>query len=56
MASFFIRLDKDVFSAGETLSGEVLLNISAAITGFSGISLQLTAFESVKSVKSNPLS
>jgi hypothetical protein len=56
MASFFIRLDKDVFSAGETVSGEVLLNISAAISGFSGISLQLTAFESVKSVKSNPLS
>jgi hypothetical protein len=55
MASFFIRLDKEVYSAGETVSGEVLLNISAAISGFSGISLQLTGFESVKSVNSNLL-
>ena len=55
MASFFISLDKDVYSAGETVSGEVLLNISAGISGFSGISLQLTGFESVKTVNSNPL-
>lgn len=55
MASFFISLDKDVYSAGETVSGEVLLNISAGISGFSGISLQLSGFESVKTVKTSPL-
>lgn len=55
MASFFISLDKDVYSAGETVSGEVLLNITAGISGFSGISLQLTGFESVKTVNTNLL-
>lgn len=55
MASFFITLDKDVYSAGETVSGEVLLNIAAGISGFSGISLQLSGFESVKTVNTSPL-
>lgn len=55
MASFFISLDKDVYSAGETVSGEVLLNISAGISGFSGISLQLTGFEAVKTVVTSSL-
>jgi hypothetical protein len=48
MASFCIQLDKPYYTAGDTIAGEVLMAVPAAISGCKGVSLRLSAFECLK--------
>lgn len=51
MASLLITLDKSIYLAGDTVSGQVLLAVPATISGSQGISLHFAAFESLKSIQ-----
>lgn len=44
MADFYIQTDKDVYFAGETVNGQVFINVGTMITGAQGISLKFTGY------------
>lgn len=44
MASLLITLDKEIYLAGDTVTGQVLLAVPANISGSQGISLHFAAF------------
>ena len=48
MAQFFIQTDKDVYYAGDTVNGNIWINVGALIVGAQGISLKFTGYECVK--------
>jgi len=48
MATFFIQTDKDFYFAGETVNGNIFVNVSAMIVGAQGLSLKFTGYECVK--------
>lgn len=48
MATFFIQLHSTHYTAGDTVSGEVLMAVPASIAGCQGVSLRLTAYECLK--------
>lgn len=55
MADFFVQTDKDVYFAGETVNGNVFINVGAIITGAQGVSLKFTGYECVKWVDAQEL-
>ena len=48
MADFFIQTDKDAYFAGETVNGNVFINVGTFITGVQGVSLKFSGYECVK--------
>ena len=48
MATFFIKTDKDFYFAGETVNGNIFVNVGAMIVGAQGLSLKFTGYECVK--------
>lgn len=48
MASFFIQTDKEFYFSGDTVNGNVFVNVGAFITGAQGISMKFTGYECVK--------
>lgn len=48
MANFFIKTDKDFYFAGETVNGNIFVNVGAMIVGAQGLSLKFTGYECVK--------
>jgi hypothetical protein len=44
MAQFFIQTDKDFYFAGETVNGNIFVNVGALIVGAQGISLKFTGY------------
>lgn len=55
MATFFIQTDKDFYFAGETVNGNVFINVGAMIVGAQGLSLKFTGYECVKWVEATEL-
>lgn len=55
MAQFFIQTDKDVYFAGDTVNGNIFINVGALIVGAQGISLKFTGYECVKWAESTEL-
>ena len=55
MADFFIQTDKNVYFAGETVNGQIFINIGAVIIGAQGLSLKFTGYECVKWVEATEL-
>ncbi len=55
MADFFIQTDKDVYFAGDTVNGQIYINVGTIITGAQGVSLKFTGYECVKWVDANEL-
>ena len=51
MATFFIRTDKDFYFAGDTVNGNVFVNVNAMIVGAQGLSLKFSGYECVKWVE-----
>ena len=43
-ANFFIQTDKEFYFAGETVNGNVFVNVGAFITGAQGISMKFTGY------------
>lgn len=48
MATFYIQTDKDYYFAGETVNGNIFINVGAMIVGAHGLSLKFTGYECVK--------
>lgn len=48
MATFFIKTDKDFYFAGETVNGNIFVNVGSMIVGAQGLSLKFTGYECVK--------
>lgn len=48
MATFFIQTDKDFYFAGDTVNGNIFINVGAMIVGAQGLSLKFTGYECVK--------
>ncbi len=44
MATFFIQTDKDFYFSGETVNGNIYVNVGALIQGASGISLRFSGY------------
>jgi len=44
MANFFIQTDKDFYFAGETVNGNIFINVGAIIVGAQGLSLKFTGY------------
>ena len=44
MADFYIQTDKNVYFAGETVNGQIFINIGAIIMGSQGLSLKFTGY------------
>lgn len=55
MATFYIQTDKEFYFAGDTVSGNVFVNVGAMIMGAQGISLKFSGYECVKWVESQEL-
>ncbi len=48
MADFFVQTDKDFYFAGQTVNGNIFINVGTFITGAQGISLKFSGYECVK--------
>ena len=48
MANFYIQTDKDFYFAGETVNGNIFVNVGAMIVGAQGLSLKFTGYQCVK--------
>lgn len=48
MATFYIQTDKDFYFAGDTVNGNIFINVGAMIVGAHGLSLKFTGYECVK--------
>lgn len=48
MATFYIQTDKDFYFSGETVNGQVFVNVGALIVGATGLTLKFTGYECVK--------
>ena len=48
MANFFIQPDKSFYFSGETVNGNIWINVGAMIVGAQGVSLKFTGYECVK--------
>lgn len=48
MADFYIQTDKDVYFAGETVNGQIYINVFSNLPMANGISLKFTGYECVK--------
>ena len=55
MATFFIQTDKEFYFAGDTVNGNVWVNVGAVIQGATGLSLKFTGYECVKWLESREL-
>lgn len=55
MANFFIQTDKDFYFAGETVNGNIFVNVGALIVGAQGLSLKFTGYECVKWLEATEL-
>lgn len=44
MADFFIQTDKDFYFAGDTVNGQIYINVGTIINGASGVSLKFTGY------------
>lgn len=55
MADFFVQTDKDVYFAGDTVNGQIFINVGTIITGAQGVSLKFTGYECVKWVDAQEL-
>lgn len=55
MATFFIQTDKDFYFAGDTVNGNVLINVGALIVGATGLTLKFTGYEVVKWLEAQEL-
>lgn len=55
MATFFIQTDKDFYFSGDTVNGNVFVNVGSFITGATGISMKFTGYECVKWVEATRL-
>jgi len=48
MATFYIQTDKEFYFAGDTVNGNIFVNVQAMIVGAQGLSLKFTGYECVK--------
>ena len=55
MASFFIQTDKPFYFAGDTVNGQIYVNVGAIIMGAQGLTLKFTGYECVKWVQATEL-
>ena len=55
MADFFVQTDKDFYFAGQTVNGNIFINVGTFITGAQGISLKFSGYECVKWVTAQQL-
>ena len=55
MANFFIQTDKDFYFAGDTVNGNIFVNVGALIVGAQGLSLKFTGYECVKWLEAREL-
>ena len=44
MATFYKQTDKDFYFAGETVNGNIFVNVGAMIVGAQGLSLKFTGY------------
>jgi hypothetical protein len=44
MANFHIETDKNVYFAGDTVNGNIFINVGALIVGAQGLSLKFTGY------------
>jgi uncharacterized protein YfaS (alpha-2-macroglobulin family) len=48
MADFYIQTDKDAYFAGETVNGQVFVNVLTMLPQAKGVSLKFSGYECVK--------
>ena len=44
MATFYIQTDKEYYFAGDTVNGNIFLNVGAMIVGAQGLALKFTGY------------
>ena len=44
MATFYIQTDKEFYFAGDTVNGNIYINVGAMIVGAQGISMRFTGY------------
>ena len=55
MADFFIQTDQEFYFAGDTVNGQIYINVNQFLADASGIYLKFTGYECVKWLEAREL-